>query len=147
MTKMIVTDFNGVSRPCYPKAKKKSRKVKVGDQVRWHDPAIADYSPKDRKIQQRIVYVVDEISEDDAWIHDITMKPSDAIQVAPWELELVDPYIDLCKQIDKLVARHDDKFEDYMRELQDPDPVYRAVRSLANLAKKLAKHATKEQGA
>lgn len=125
----------------------KNKKIKVGDQVRWHDPAIADYSPKDRKIQQRIVYVVDEISEDDAWIHDITMKPSDAIQVAPWELELVDPYIDLCKQIDKLVARHDDKFEDYMRELQDPDSVYKAVYALARLAKKLARQSTKKQGA
>ncbi len=124
-----------------------NKKIKVGDQVRWHDPAIADYSPKDRKIQQKIVYVVDEISEDDAWIHDITMKPSDAIQVAPWELELVDPYLDLCKQIDNLVDRHDDKFEDYMRELQDPDPVYRAVRSLASLAKKLAKQATSNKGA
>ena len=59
MAKMIVTDCNGVSRPCDTKPKKKSRKVKVGDHVRWHDPAIADYSPKDRKIQQRIVYVVD----------------------------------------------------------------------------------------
>lgn len=126
----------------------KNKKIKVGDQVRWHDPAIADYSPKDRKIQQRIVYVVDEISDDDdAWIHDITMKPSDAIQVAPWELELVDPYLDWCKQIDKLVARHDDKFEEYMSELQDPDPVYNAVRSLANLAKKLAKQLTTKQGA
>ncbi len=124
-----------------------NKKIKVGDQVRWHDPAIADYSPKDRKIQQKIVYVVDEISEDDAWIHDITMKPSDAIQVAPCELELVDPYLDLCKQIDNLVDRHDDKFEDYMRELQDPDPVYRAVRSLASLAKKLAKQATSNKGA
>jgi hypothetical protein len=125
----------------------KNKKIKVGDQVRWHDPAIADYSPKDRKIQQRIVYVVDDISEDDAWIHDITMKPSDAIQVAPWELELVDHYRDLCQQIDKLVARHDDKFDDYMRDLQDPDPVYKAVRTLANLAKKLAKQSTKTQGA
>ena len=75
------------------------------------------------------------------------MKPSDAIQVAPWELELVDPYLDWCKQIDKLVARHDDKFEDYMRELQDPEPVYSAVYALARLAKKLAKQSTKKQGA
>lgn len=125
----------------------KNNKIKVGDQVRWHDPAISDYNPEDRKIQKKIVYVVDEISEDDAWIHDITMKPSDAIQVAPWELELVDPYRDLCKQIDKLVARHDDKFEDYMRELQDPDSVYKAVYALARLAKKLAKQSTTKQGA
>lgn len=125
----------------------KNKKIKVGDQVRWHDPAINDYSPKDRKIQKRIVYVVDEISEDDAWIHDITMKPSDAIQVAPWELELVDPYLDLCQKIDQLVARHDDKFEDYMRELQDPDSVYKAVYALARLAKKLAKQSTTKQGA
>ena len=125
----------------------KNKKIKVGDQVRWHDPAIADYSPSDRKIQKKIVYVVDEISEDDAWIHDITMKPSDAIQVAPWELELVDPYRDLCKQIDKLVARHYDNLDEYMRDLQDPEPVYKAVRTLANLAKKLAKQVTSNKGA
>ena len=68
----------------------KNKKIKVGDHVRWHDPAIADYSPEDRKIQKKIVYVVDEISEEDAWIHDITMKPANAIQVAPWELELLE---------------------------------------------------------
>ena len=123
------------------------KKIKVGDRVRWHDPAIADYSPKDRKIQQRIVYVVDEISDDDAWIHDITMKPSDAIQVAPWELELVDPYLDLCKKIDKLVGNHDYKLAEYMRDLQDPDPVYKAVRTLARLAKKLARQVTLNKGA
>lgn len=125
----------------------KNKKIKVGDQVRWHDPAIADYSPVDRKIQKKIVYVVDEISEDDAWIHDITMKPSDAIQVAPWELELVDPYRDLCQQIDKLVDRHYDNLDEYMRELQDPEPVYKAVRALASLAKKLAKQVTSNKGA
>lgn len=125
----------------------KNKKIKVGDQVRWHDPAIADYSPEDRKIQKKIVYVVDEISEDDAWIHDITMKPSDAIQVAPWELELVDPYRDLCQQIDKLVDRHYDNLDEYMRELQDPEPVYKAVRALASLAKKLAKQVTSNKGA
>ena len=125
----------------------KNKKIKVGDQVRWHDPAIADYSPEDRKIQKKIVYVVDEISEDDAWIYDITMTPTNAIQVAPWELELVDPYLDLCKQIDMLVYRHDIKFAEYMRDLQAYEPVYKAVRSLANLAKKLAKQVTSTKGA
>jgi mRNA-degrading endonuclease RelE of RelBE toxin-antitoxin system len=125
----------------------KNKKIKVGDQVRWHDPAIADYSPADRKIQKKIVYVVDEISEDDAWIYDVTMTPVDSIQVAPWELELVDPYRDLCKQIDKLVDRHYDNLDEYMRDLQDPEPVYKAVRTLANLAKKLAKQVTSNKGA
>ena len=65
------------------------QKIKVGDKVKWNDPAIHDYSPKDRKIQEKIIYIVDDISEDDAWIHDETEDKSDAIQVAPWELELV----------------------------------------------------------
>ena len=123
----------------------RNKKIKVGDHVRWHDPAIADYTPEDRKIQRKIVYVVYEISEEDAWIYDITLKPSDSIQVAPWELELVDPYRDLCKKIDKIVDKHDDEVDTYMRELQDPDPIYREVRRLARLAKQLARKATTEQ--
>ena len=125
----------------------KNKKIKVGDQVRWDAKLRVYMRTEIRKIQQRIVYVVDEISEDDAWIHDITMKPSDAIQVAPWELELVDPCLDLCKQIDRLVYRHDIKFAEYMRDLQAYEPVYKAVRSLANLAKKLAKQVTSTKGA
>ena len=65
------------------------KKIKVGDRVKWHDPAIHDYSPADRKIMEKIIYKVHEISEEDAWIYDETEEPKDAIQVAPWELELV----------------------------------------------------------
>lgn len=65
------------------------KKIKVGDRVKWHDPAIQDYSPADRKIMAKIIYKVYEISEEDAWIYDETEEPKDAIQVAPWELELV----------------------------------------------------------
>jgi len=67
------------------------KKIKVGDRVRWHDPAIHDYTPADRKIMAKIVYIVEDISEDDAWIYDETETPAASIQVAPWELELYHP--------------------------------------------------------
>jgi len=67
------------------------KKIKVGDRVRWHDPAIHDYTPADRRKQAKIVYIVEDISEDDAWIYDETCTPVDSIQVAPWELELYKP--------------------------------------------------------
>lgn len=66
------------------------KSITVGSRVKWHDPAINDYSPADRKVMKKNVYIVHEISEEDAWIYDETLEPAAAIQVAPWELELVD---------------------------------------------------------
>jgi hypothetical protein len=34
------------------------KKIKVGDRVKWHDPAIQDYSPADRKIMAKIIFTI-----------------------------------------------------------------------------------------
>lgn len=52
---------------CYPGT---SRTVKKGDKVRWHDPAIADFDPEDRKMQEDRIWTVDAIFGDIARIAD-----------------------------------------------------------------------------
>jgi len=68
----------------------KNAKIKLNDIVYWHDPAIHDFKPADRKKLAKQQYVVESISEEEAWIHDID-DPMHEVQVLPEELELVRP--------------------------------------------------------
>lgn len=66
----------------------KNVKIKANDIVYWHDPAISDFKPSDRKKLAKQQYVVDSISEEEAWIYDVD-DPMHEVQVLPDELELV----------------------------------------------------------
>lgn len=68
----------------------KNAKIKTNDIVYWHDPAIHEFKPADRKKLAKQQYVVESISEEEAWIHDID-DPMHEVQVLPEELELVYP--------------------------------------------------------
>lgn len=68
----------------------KNAKIKVNDIVYWHDPAIHDFKPADRKKLAKQQYIVESISEEEAWIYDID-DPMHEVQVLPEELELVYP--------------------------------------------------------
>ena len=97
----------------------KNAKIKTNDIVYWHDPAIHDFKPADRKKLAKQQYVVESISEEDAWIYDID-DPMHEVQVLPEELELVYPVM-------YAVAGHGD---DGVRDL-DSAPVVHVNRDAA----------------
>ena len=68
----------------------KNVKIKTNDIVYWHDPAISEFTPAERKKLAKQQYVVERISEEDAWIYDVD-DPMHEVQVLPEELELVYP--------------------------------------------------------
>lgn len=68
----------------------KNVKITANDIVYWHDPAISEFTPAERKKLAKQQYVVESISEEDAWIHDVD-DPMHEVQVLPEELELVYP--------------------------------------------------------
>lgn len=67
-----------------------ANQIKVNDIVFWHDPAIKDFKPADRKKLEKQQYVVEQISSEEAWIHDID-DVMHQVQVLPSELEPVYP--------------------------------------------------------
>lgn len=99
----------------------KTAKINKNDIVYWHDPAIHDFKPADRKKLARQQYVVESIAEEEAWIYDID-DPMHEVQVLPEELELVYPVM-------YAVSGHGD---DGMRDL-DSAPVVHVNRDAAIL--------------
>lgn len=67
-----------------------ANKIKVNDIVFWHDPAIKDFKPADRKKLEKQQYVVAQITSEEAWIYDID-DVLHQVQVLPSELEPVYP--------------------------------------------------------
>jgi len=47
-----------------------ARTVKKGDKVKWHDPAINDFEPEDRKLQEDRIWTVESVFGDIATIAD-----------------------------------------------------------------------------
>lgn len=74
------------------KNKKNFPHIKVGGHVRWNDPAINDFKPKDRKNQLDIVWEIQKIDgtliEDDTVVH-ITREDGGEAEVYAHELEPV----------------------------------------------------------
>lgn len=97
----------------------KNAKIKTNDIVYWHDPAIHNFKPADRKKLAKQQYVVESISEEEAWIYDVD-DPMHEVQVLPEELELVYPVM-------YAVSGHAD---DGMRDL-DSAPVVHVNRDAA----------------
>ena len=67
------------------------RKIKVGDKVKWLDPAVGDYTKEELAEQRATVYIVDEIDYDSeiALIHIEGFDPLCQTEVPPWELRLL----------------------------------------------------------
>lgn len=78
------------------------RKFKVGDFVRWKDPAIGDYEPEDMEWVLNRVFEIDYFEDDprdpDRLVHISEFNGSSEAQAWEHELELIDEKTayDLC---------------------------------------------------